>query len=210
MAVDPSALTPWPPPSGLAALAAGMWSSWRGLDPLPTVDQVAAQLGEPLEPQPHSGMFAGSPTVFRRYSITADAPLISVWFEGDIAVGVEIDDPHRSLMDDRSDLRTRSSIRRSASSGNSTSTATMAWYCMSGPTTTARSRHACCTGCRHSISRHSARIPCGGPAGANGSGADPLSHGFQPSCRRKLSVVNTSACMSLGHAVADRPALWSS
>ena len=100
MAVDPSALTPWPPPGGLVALAAGMWSWWRGLDPLPTVDEVAAQLGEPLEPQPHSGMFAGSPTVFRRYSITADAPLISVWFEGDIAVGVEIDDPHRSLMDD--------------------------------------------------------------------------------------------------------------
>jgi hypothetical protein len=100
MAVDPGALTPPPRPTELAALAAGMWSLWRGLDPLPTTDEVAEQLGEPLEPHPHSGMFGGSPTVFRRYSLIADAPLITVWFEGDIAVGVEIDDPSRSLLDD--------------------------------------------------------------------------------------------------------------
>lgn len=100
MATDPSALTPLRRRAELAALASGLWSRWGGLDPAPTVDEVADQLGQPLEPQAHSGMFGGSPTIFRRYAGADDGPLVVVWFEGDVAVGVEIDDPRRSPIDD--------------------------------------------------------------------------------------------------------------
>ena len=99
MVADSGPLTPPPKPAALRALASGMWSWWSGLDPLPTVEEVADQLGDPLEAFPHSGVFGGSPTIFRRYSVD-DAPPVIVWFEDDIAVGVEIDSPRRSILDD--------------------------------------------------------------------------------------------------------------
>ncbi len=100
MVADSSSLTPPQRRSELAALASGRWSWWGGLDPLPTVDEVAEQLGPPIDEHPHSGVFGGSPTIFRRYSIDADTPVVTVWFEDDIAVGIEIEYPHRSVLDE--------------------------------------------------------------------------------------------------------------
>jgi hypothetical protein len=96
---DSGPLTSPARPPKLAVLAGGLWSWWTGLDPLPTVEQVSDQLGQPLEPDPHSGVFGGSPTIFRRYSIGDDTAPITVWFEDDLAVGVEIESPRRSVLD---------------------------------------------------------------------------------------------------------------
>ncbi len=95
---DPGALSS--PRADLLSLAEGRWSAWSGLDPLPTVADVAKQLGEPLEPQPHGGVLGGSPTEFRRYRPVADEPMIIVWYEGDVAVAVQIEHPIRSVIDD--------------------------------------------------------------------------------------------------------------
>lgn len=100
MVADSGPLRPSPKRAELAALVSGMWSWWSGLDPLPTAEQVAEQLGPPLEPDPHSAIFGGSPTLFRRYAFGDDAVPVTVWYEDDLAVGVEIDSPRRSPDDD--------------------------------------------------------------------------------------------------------------
>lgn len=91
MGADPGPLS-----ADLLALADGRWSAWRGLDPLPTDEAVAEQLGDPLEPEPHGGVFAGSPTMFRRYAPGGALPFVIVWYEGPQAVAVQIERPRRS------------------------------------------------------------------------------------------------------------------
>lgn len=77
----------------LRALAAGRWSEWNGLVVFPPADIVEQALGPSLDPAERSGMLGGSPTFFRRYPPTVGAPRgITVWFEEDTAVTIEIQD----------------------------------------------------------------------------------------------------------------------
>lgn len=93
MGADPGAL------NRLAALCEGRWGTWRGLDPLPGADEIADQLGAPLDDAPLGGVFGGSPTVFRRYARNGDVSPVVVWFEGDLAVAVQVEHACRSVLD---------------------------------------------------------------------------------------------------------------
>jgi len=76
----------------LRALTEGRWSAWDGLTGAPSVTDVEEQLGPSLDPEPHGGMFGGSPALLRRWGPTAGAPRgLTVWFEGDTAVGVQVE-----------------------------------------------------------------------------------------------------------------------
>lgn len=76
----------------VTALATGHWSTWPGLPAGLTAEQVAAALGDPLDATAHGGTFGGSPTMFRRWGPTAGAPRgLTVWFEGEVAVGVQVE-----------------------------------------------------------------------------------------------------------------------
>jgi hypothetical protein len=93
MGADPGALT-GAVRDGLRALAAGRWARWRGLVTLPGEAVVEQALGRPLDDEARSGMLGGSPTFFRRYPATDGAPQgITVWFEDELAVAVEIWEP---------------------------------------------------------------------------------------------------------------------
>jgi hypothetical protein len=77
----------------LRALAGGRWSDWNGLVVFPPADIVEQALGPSLDTAERSGMLGGSPTFFRRYPPTVGAPRgITVWFEDDTAVTIEIQD----------------------------------------------------------------------------------------------------------------------
>jgi hypothetical protein len=78
----------------LRALVEGKWSDWTGLVVFPSEDIVEQALGPSVDTTARSGMLGGSPTFFRRYPPAAGAPRgVTVWFEDDTAVAIEIDDP---------------------------------------------------------------------------------------------------------------------
>lgn len=83
----------------LRDLVDGRWASWSGLDPLPDADEVAEQLGDPLDASPVGGVFAGSPTLYRRYESQGSSRPAIVWFENDLAVAVELDGAQRDADD---------------------------------------------------------------------------------------------------------------
>lgn len=77
----------------LAALAAGRWAEFHGLEQCSLAD-ADRHLGPPLEEELHGGMFGGEPTQFRRYPAASAAPMgITGWILGDVLVAVEIQDP---------------------------------------------------------------------------------------------------------------------
>lgn len=90
---------PRPDVADLAAFVEGYWTAWHGLDPLPTTAEVADQLGSTPDEPPHSGVLGGSPTMFRRYRPDVDGPEVIVWFEGEIAVAVQLDQLGQSPLD---------------------------------------------------------------------------------------------------------------
>ena len=85
----------------LRALTAGKWSDWNGLVVFPPEDIVAHALGQSVDTTARSGMLGGSPTFFRRYPPAVGAPRgITVWFEEDTAVTIEIHDAVEADADD--------------------------------------------------------------------------------------------------------------
>lgn len=83
----------------LLALVDGRWSSWAGLAPLPNDAEVAERLGDPIDASPVGGIFAGSPTIYRRYASPGSSLPTIVWFENDLAVAVQLDDAQRHVDD---------------------------------------------------------------------------------------------------------------
>ncbi|MEZ5295893.1 MAG: hypothetical protein R2697_06360 [Ilumatobacteraceae bacterium] len=58
---------------------------------------MAEQLGASLDATPIGGVFAGSPTMFRRYVTPRSSPPAIVWFEGDDRrCGIQVDDARRA------------------------------------------------------------------------------------------------------------------
>lgn len=86
--------------SDLRALATGHWSAWAGLPSRLSTVAVTEQLGEPLDPAPHGGVFGGAPAMLRRWPPSPGAPRgLTVWFEGDVAVGVQVEGAARAQED---------------------------------------------------------------------------------------------------------------
>lgn len=75
----------------MADLAAGRWSMWHGLNPWPSVVDVARSFGVSELPEENSGTFAGSPTMFHSYELESAA--VTAWFEDDSVVAIVIEDP---------------------------------------------------------------------------------------------------------------------
>ena len=83
----------------LPTLVGGYWSAWRGLEPLPTQSTVHGQLGPSIDEQPHGGVLGGAPTLFRRFRPDEAGPIATVWYEGDLAVAVQLEHVGQSPLD---------------------------------------------------------------------------------------------------------------
>lgn len=83
----------------LPALVGGYWSAWHGLEPLPTRATVEEQLGPSIDEQPHGGVLGGSPTQFLRFRPEEAGPLAIVWYEGELAVAVQLEQVGQSPLD---------------------------------------------------------------------------------------------------------------
>lgn len=87
-------------PADVAALADGRWSAWRGLTTTTAAQAMETQLGPALDTEPKGGVFGGSPTMFRRWPPRPGAPQgLTVWFEGDLVVGIDVPSAARNAED---------------------------------------------------------------------------------------------------------------
>lgn len=85
---------------GFRALAEGRWSAWSGITGPQTGADVEAQLGTSLDESPHGGVFGGAPALLRRWPPSPGAPRgLTVWFEGDVVVGVQVEGASRAQDD---------------------------------------------------------------------------------------------------------------
>lgn len=88
MGADPGAVM-----NELAALAAGRWGEFHGLERCPLA-HADTDLGPPVEDELHGGMFGGEPTQFRRYPAGPAVPMgVTGWILGDIVVAIEMQEP---------------------------------------------------------------------------------------------------------------------